>query len=70
MSTVRDNLMTRPGYSPYCGAGSCQFHWPRTRFDGRQFVCNCGWKSEFPDDFIAGYRVVRAALAAAKGAGE
>ena len=60
MSIIRENLMTRPGYSPYCGAdrywGYCTYHMPRTRFDGEQFVCKCGWRSQFPADFIAEYK--------------
>ena len=27
--------------------------WPRTRFNGHQFVCpECGWKSDFEKEFI------------------
>lgn len=56
MSIVRDNLMTRKGYSPYCGYGFCKTM-PRTNFDGKQFVCpDCGWRSEFPSDFITEYK--------------
>jgi hypothetical protein len=55
-STVRNNLMKRPGYSPYCGDGRCRFNMPRTGFRDGQFVCICGWRSEFPDDFIEGYQ--------------
>lgn len=32
LSIVRQNLLEREGYSPYCGAESCLFHWPRTRY--------------------------------------
>jgi len=56
MSIVRENLMTRPGYSPYCGAENCRLHWPRTHFIDGQFKCGCGWHSKFPDDFIVAYR--------------
>ena len=56
MSIVRENLMMRKGYSPYCGDLTCRFHWPRTAFDGEQFKCMCGWRSEFPADFIAKYK--------------
>ncbi len=56
MSIVRENLMTRPGYAPYCGDAKCRFQMPRTRFDGEQFKCICGWKSELPPDFIAAYK--------------
>lgn len=56
MSVIRDNLMTQPGYTPYCGSRSCKLHWPRSYFDGEQFACNCGWRSEFEPKFIAEYK--------------
>lgn len=57
MSLIRENLMTRAGYSPYCGAGAdCMFDMPRTAWDGEQFKCRCGWRSQFPADFIAEYK--------------
>lgn len=56
MSIVRENLMTRPGYSPYCGDMECRAGMPRTSFDGQQFVCACGWRSEFDPEFISAYR--------------
>jgi hypothetical protein len=66
MSIVRDNLMTRPGYSPYCGSELCKERqeyplrgqrWPRTKFNGEQFVCpKCNWVSEFPVEFIQEYK--------------
>jgi len=56
MSIVRDNLMTRKGYSPYCGNRVC-ITMPRTVFNGNQFVCKqCGWQSLFPKDFIETYK--------------
>ncbi len=56
MSTVRDNLMTREGYSPYCGNIHCSTM-PRTSWTGKQFKCgSCGWVSSFPPDFIAEYK--------------
>jgi len=56
MSIVRENLMNRPGYSPYCGAESCMT-WARTSWNGEQFKCSgCGWVSEFPAEFIAEYK--------------
>lgn len=56
MSTVRENLMTRPGYSPYCGGERCRTM-PRTHWTGEQFKCtHCGWVSAFPADFIAEYK--------------
>jgi hypothetical protein len=56
MSIVRDNLMTRPGYTPYCGDEKCALRMPRTRFNGSQFVCGCGWQSQFDPEFIAKYK--------------
>ena len=57
MNIVRENLMNEPGYSPYCGAEKCGGLYPRTRFDGEQFVCPaCRWRSQFPTDFIAEYK--------------
>jgi len=61
-SIVRENLMTREGYSPYCGnqlprgvEGGCSN--PRTVFNGKQFTCpNCNWVSKFDDDFINKYK--------------
>jgi len=55
MSIVRENLMTREGYSPYCPNCSTM---ARTRFNGNQFecICGCGWVSEFPEDFIETYK--------------
>lgn len=53
---VRKNLMTRAGYSPYCGNMDCRTM-PRTEFNGEQFRCSyCGWVSEFPSDFIKKYK--------------
>lgn len=56
MSLVRENLMTRPGYSPYCGETRCCYSMPRTAWDGEQFTCKCGWRSQFPADFIERYK--------------
>lgn len=56
MSIVRNNLMERPGYSPYCGHERCTLFMPRTTFDGAQFRCGCGWRSEFDAEFIAQYK--------------
>jgi hypothetical protein len=57
MSIVRDNLMTRPGYTPYCGNDvSCAYRNPRTFFKRGQFNCLCGWQSSFEPEFIAAYR--------------
>ncbi len=56
MSIVRENLMTRPGYTPYCGAENCSAGMPRTKFDGEQFRCSCGWRSRFDAPFICDYK--------------
>lgn len=61
-SLIRNNLMTRPGYTPYCGnnisrheKGGCDN--PKTIFKDDQFHCIiCGWVSEFPKDFITRYK--------------
>jgi hypothetical protein len=55
MSIVRKNLMSRPNYSPYCGDDKCSRGMPRTKFNGKQFECNCGWVSGFDDEFITKY---------------
>ncbi|KZC91246.1 hypothetical protein AR273_17660 [Stenotrophomonas maltophilia] len=34
----------------------CTAGLPRTTWDGTQFRCRCGWRSEFPADFIAAYK--------------
>lgn len=64
MSVVRENLMNEPGYTPYCGNGKCPALMPRTRFDGDQFKCACGYRTQFPADFIAEYKAKWAALSA------
>lgn len=56
MSIVRDNLLSRPGYVPYCGAQRCARHWPRTWFNGEQFQCSCGWRSSFEAELIDEYK--------------
>jgi hypothetical protein len=61
MSIVRENLLTRPGYTPYCGAEHCVMRWPRTRFNGSQFQCGCGWKSSFEAEFVEQYKAVKPA---------
>lgn len=61
-SIVRENLMTEPGYAPYCGnniarhlPSGCSN--PRTKWNGEQFVCPCcGWISQFPKEFIDRYK--------------
>lgn len=57
MSIIRENLMTRPGYTPYCGNMDKCTVMPRTNWTGEQFKCGCcGWESKFPADFIAEYK--------------
>lgn len=59
VSMVRRNLLTVPGYTPYCGAQCSSM--PRTRFDGEQFKCgDCGWSSSFEAEFIQAYTSSRA----------
>jgi len=53
---VRGNLMTEKGYTPYCGGAACGFRWPRLTWDGEQFICRCGYRTEFPEDFIKAYK--------------
>jgi hypothetical protein len=63
-SIVRENLMTREGYTGYCGDELCKprtpkspDRWPRTVFNGKQFTCpKCGWVSQFPEEFINRYK--------------
>ena len=67
-SIVRDNLMTNPGYAPYCmgqrrnAAGGLEETPCVTRFrrmewsdKKQQFTCLCGSCTEFDDAFIEGY---------------
>lgn len=56
MSIVRENLMTREGYAPYCGNMKCSAGMPRTHFTNGQFECRCGWRSEYEPEFIAAYK--------------
>jgi hypothetical protein len=57
VSIVRDNLMNRAGYSPYCGAAAaCRLGMHRTHFVRDQFECGCGWRSNFDAEFIAAYK--------------
>lgn len=55
VSIVRQNLLERPGYTPYCGADFCSWRWPRTHFIQGQFECKCSWRSSFEPEFIAEY---------------
>lgn len=56
---IQTNLMTQPGYSPYCGSVSTFCNNPRTVFNGSQFVCpKCGYTTNFDSLFIAEYKKV------------
>lgn len=55
-SIVRNNLMNEKHYTPYCGSDNCTYGEPRTRWMQGQFMCPCGWRSEFDSDFIKEYR--------------
>lgn len=61
MSIVRNNLLTRLGYVPYCGRDAC---FSRAGFDGEQFKCRCGWRSNFEPEFIEQYKEAQAKLKA------
>lgn len=56
---IREKLMTVPGYAPFCGSNKCYLRWPRTKFNGQQFSCMCGWTSSFDPIFIGRYKRVR-----------
>jgi hypothetical protein len=57
-TVVRNNLMTREGYTPYCGDYNCMKGMPRTKWnkEKEQFVCSCGWTSNIAPDFIQRYK--------------
>ena len=56
MSIVRENLLSVPHYTPYCGGDNCRTM-PRTFFNGKQFQCpDCGWQSLFEKEFIKAYK--------------
>jgi len=56
MSTVRHNMETRRGYTPFCGNTQCVAGMPRASFNGSQFECKCGWRSAFEDEVIRRYK--------------
>jgi len=62
MSIVRQNLLTQKDYTPYCGNNHCSVLMPRSRFNGHQFECVCGWKSSFEPEFIEQYKKKQAEL--------
>lgn len=51
--TDRKKLLRSRHYSPGCF--KCQ---SKTEWDSKvsQFVCQCGWRSQFPGDFIRRYK--------------
>ncbi len=54
MSIVRENLLSQPGYTPYCGGEYKACGLPRTKFDGQQFKCpRCSFRTNFEPEFIA-----------------
>jgi hypothetical protein len=55
-SVIRGNLMKEKYYTPYCGSDKCTFNWPRSKFNGEQFQCHCGWQSSFEEEFIKQYK--------------
>jgi hypothetical protein len=55
MNRMQEALMRKPGYTPYCGADACMV-WARTRWNGEQFQCQCGWISSYAPEFIAQYK--------------
>ena len=52
VSIVRENLMEDPAYRPYTG---CE-HMNRTRFNGKQFDCSCGWHTTYEPEFIEAWK--------------
>lgn len=62
MSIVRNNLLNQYNYTPYCGSVDCKHGMPRTRFNGEQFACTCGWQSKFESEFIEQYQSSQEAL--------
>ena len=59
LSIPRRNLLTVRNYEPYCGADVCSRGMPRVSFDGRQFICECGWESSLGQEFLLFYRSFR-----------
>lgn len=65
ISIVRENLMTIPHYTGFCGnqlprntKGGCSN--PRTSWNKHleQFKCSeCGWVSQYPKEFIDRYKL-------------
>lgn len=55
LSIVRHNLLTRKGYSGYCGGSKCRYGMPRTSWNGTQFKCPCGYVSRIDIAFLTTY---------------
>lgn len=55
-SIVKNNLMKRPGYRPYCGGSYARCGLPRLTWNGEQFDCKCGYETNFPAGFIKKYK--------------
>lgn len=53
---IQGNMMREKSYSPYCGNDHCKYRGPRTKFNGNQMECSCGWKSSFDNGFIKEYK--------------
>lgn len=64
MDIVRNNLLTRKGYTPYCGNGwnECGYRLPRMTFDGEQFKCKCAYRTNFEPEFIEQYKAAQEKL--------
>jgi hypothetical protein len=59
-SIVRTNLLTAPGYAPYCANNHSSTDRTVWNPDKQQFCCSlCGWQSEFPPEFIKAYQEFR-----------
>lgn len=59
LTIVRENMMKDVNYMGYCGnAWNAGCSMPRTVRHGDQFRCpECGWVSQYPQDFIDRYRL-------------
>lgn len=63
MSIVRNNLMSKPFYKPYCGSNHCSGMNPRMVFSKDQFECAaCGSRTSFEAEFIEEYKIKRTQL--------
>jgi hypothetical protein len=57
MSIVRNNLLTRKHYTPYCGDPHCKGNMPRLQFIKDQFECfSCGYRTKFEPEFIEQFK--------------